>query len=61
MNPQDFIEQEVELNPSDWIMRKAQEVSGMWLDQSNEQRTQSMIAAIIAWVEMDWEARKMVK
>ena len=55
-NPKDFIEEqplEGEITPSSWIMRKAQETSGLWLDQNDTQRTQSMLAAIMAWIDLN--------
>ena len=64
LNPTDFIDEQPSAGdetPSDWIMRKAQETSGLWLDQNDTQRTQSMLAAIIAWVERDWMSRNPPK
>lgn len=41
------------ISPSDWILAKAKETEKMWEDMTKEDRQDSMIAAIIAYLETE--------
>ena len=58
MNPSDFLSPEQPTPVADWVFAKAQEIAGIWSDQTDLQRTQSMITAVIAWLETELPKQK---
>lgn len=53
MNPNDFIsEDRKSWVPSEWIMNRSGARSTDWLHMDKFERVESMIAAIIAWIDV---------